>query len=87
MDAELSYNVIMPVNVMVCRLLMVIFLFLMAEVFAGILNQCIRVNWWCLELSPSWLTGFELVKQNRFAKIYGHSVEKGLAQAKNVLGL
>ena len=43
MDAELSYNV-MPVNVMVCSLLMGIFLFLMAEVFTGILNQCIRVN-------------------------------------------
>ena len=44
MDAELSYNVIMPVNVMVCSLLMGMFLFLMAEVFAGILNQCIRAN-------------------------------------------
>ena len=32
-------------------------------------------------------TGFELVKQNRFANIYGHSVEKGLVQVKNVLGL
>ena len=29
---------------------------------------------------------FELVKQNRFAKIYGDSVEKGLAEAKNVFG-
>ena len=32
------------------------------------------------------LSGFKLVKQNRFAKIYEHSVEKGPAQAKNVIG-
>ena len=32
------------------------------------------------------LAGFELVKQNRFAKIYRRSVEKGLAQSKNVFG-
>ena len=32
------------------------------------------------------LTGFKLVKQNRFAKIYGHNAEKGPAQAKNVIG-
>ena len=31
-------------------------------------------------------SGSELVKQNCFAKIYGHSVEKGLAQTKNVFG-
>ena len=31
-------------------------------------------------------SGFELVKQNLFAKIYGHSMGKGLAQAKNVIG-
>ena len=29
------------------------------------------------------MTGFKLVKQKRFAQIYGHNVEKGLVQAKN----
>ena len=40
----------------------------------------------CFEAKIVTNTGFELVKQNRFAKIYGHSVEKGPAQAKNALG-
>ena len=37
-------------------------------------------------LDLGFTSGFELVKQNRFAKIYGHSIEKGPAQAKNVIG-